>query len=192
MNELNINESKDNKIYALRIYPDPILSKKSANVEIFDEELKKLVDDMFASMYYHEGVGLAAVQIGVLKNILVMDIGVNREDAETLKICLINPVIIKSSSEQVILKEGCLSLPGETSDVKRAEKITVKYQDVEGNFHELEAEGWIARCLLHEMDHLIGVVYIDHISFLKKNLIGNRLKKVAVQHAKERKFSKEL
>ncbi|MDO5300986.1 MAG: peptide deformylase [Tissierellia bacterium] len=141
-------------IRTIRIDGDPILSKKSRTVEKFDESLNQLIEDMFETMYEADGVGLAAVQIGILKRLLVMD------DYEGTKKVLINPVIESHEGWEPGI-EGCLSVPDKNGIVERYKKITVSYQDQEGNPQTLEAEDLVARIIQHEMDHLNGILYTE-------------------------------
>lgn len=138
----------------IRIDGDPILRKKSRKVEVIDEDLHRLIDDMYETMYEAQGVGLAAVQIGKLKRLIVID------DYESTKIVLINPerVAEEGSSEAL---EGCLSVPERVGKVKRFEKIKIKYTDRDGEEKTLEAEDFLARIIQHEMDHLEGILYTD-------------------------------
>ncbi|MEG0371105.1 MAG: peptide deformylase [Clostridium sp.] len=141
----------------IRKIGDDILRKKCRKVEVFDNKLKLLVEDMIETMYNAEGVGLAAPQIGILKNVVVIDI----EDGSGVYV-LINPEIIKSKGSQTD-EEGCLSVPGVFEDVQRPKVITVKAQDINGDSIELIAEEFFARAICHELDHLIGILFVDKI-----------------------------
>ncbi|MDD7362941.1 MAG: peptide deformylase [Peptoniphilus sp.] len=141
-------------ILQIRTDGDPILHKKSREVEVFDEKLKRTIDDMYETMYDAEGVGLAAVQVGKLKRLIVID------DYEGTKIVLINPEVLEEAGESEAL-EGCLSVPERVGKVKRFETIKIKYRDPEGEEKTLEAEGFLARIIQHEMDHLEGILYTD-------------------------------
>ncbi|MEG0641688.1 MAG: peptide deformylase [Clostridium sp.] len=141
----------------IRTIGDDILRKKCRKVEVFDNKLKLLVEDMIETMYNAEGVGLAAPQIGILKNVVVIDI----EDGSGVYV-LINPEIIKSKGSQTD-EEGCLSVPGVFEDVQRPKVITVKAQDINGDSIELIAEEFFARAICHELDHLIGILFVDKI-----------------------------
>ena len=162
-------------IYPIVKWPDPVLEKPAAKVTIFDADLKKLTDDMFESMYAAHGVGLAAPQIGISRRIAVVDVSF-KEDPNG-KIVLINPEIIHQEGSQVH-NEGCLSLPDFRADVKRAFKVTVRAQDVEGKWFERTGEELEARAFLHETDHLNGKLFISHISALKRDLIKRKIKKL--------------
>lgn len=141
-------------ILKIRTDEDPILRKKSRAVDTFDDHLKQLIDDMYETMYDAEGVGLAAVQVGKLKRLLVID------DYEGSKIVLINPVRVEESGDSEAL-EGCLSVPERMGKVKRFEKVKVDYQTVDGEADTIVAEGFLARIIQHEMDHLDGILYTD-------------------------------
>ncbi|MCD1147116.1 peptide deformylase [Peptoniphilus sp. KCTC 25270] len=141
-------------IRTIRTDEDPILRKKSREVEKFDENLKNLIEDMKETMYEAQGVGLAAVQVGILKKAIVID------DYEGTKLELINP-IFKSREGEVDGMEGCLSVPEKMGKICRAEKVTIQYQDLQGKKKNLEAEGFLARIIQHEMDHLDGILYTD-------------------------------
>lgn len=162
-------------IYPIVKYPDPVLAQKAATVTEFDAELQKLVDDMFESMYAAEGIGLAAPQIGILKRLTVIDtsLGKNPED----KVVLINPEIISREGRQVE-EEGCLSLPDIRDKVSRDYKVTVRAQDARGKWFEMDGEDLLSRAFQHELDHLDGVLFIDRISRLKRDLVLRRIRKL--------------
>src|SRR5213082_3021923 len=149
------------KIYPIVLYGDPVLETPAAPVTHFDDELKKLVDDMFASMYEAHGVGLAAPQIGIAKRIAVVDTTFKEDPAA--KLVLVNPVIVHAEGKQKS-SEGCLSLPEFRENVTRARRVTVRAQDLEGKFFEKTGEELLARAFLHETDHLNGRLFINHIS----------------------------
>jgi peptide deformylase len=163
-------------VLPLVIEPDPLLHEISQSVEAFDDNLKQFAQDMLDSMYAHQGIGLAAVQVGVLKRIIVMDIE-QTEEGSGNPMVFINPEIIDSSEELVLYKEGCLSFPGHYSEVERPKAVTIRYQDVEGKIHETEADELLATCIQHEIDHTNGIVFVDHISRLKREMIIKKLKK---------------
>ena len=146
-------------------YPDPFLKQKCLPVTSFDKELKILTDNMLKTMYESEGIGLSAIQIGVLKRVIVIDI------TEELKkpLILINPVITPSNSKFLEFKEGCLSFPGIYESVKRNEEIAVDYNSIEGKKLSMKATGLLSICIQHEVDHLEGVVFLDRLSGLKRN-----------------------
>nr|CAH7762795.1 unnamed protein product [Callosobruchus chinensis] len=126
---------------------------------------------MFETMYYAEGLGLAAVQVGVLKRIFIMDV-------QPGKFCMINPEITELSGEQVILKEGCLSIPEQSHEIKRPKYLTVKYKNLNNEEQTLKASGWLARCIQHELDHLNGILYVRHLSKLKYDMAMKKAQKV--------------
>jgi peptide deformylase len=162
-------------IYPIVKFGDPVLEKPAAEVSSFDDELKKLVDDMFESMYAARGVGLAAPQIGISKRIAVVDVTF-KEDPKA-RLVLINPVIVAKDGRQRS-SEGCLSIPEFREDVTRARTVTVRAQDLGGKFFERTGEELLARAFLHETDHLNGKLYISHISALKRDLIKRKIKKM--------------
>ena len=155
-------------------YPDPVLAATAERVEVFDEELRQLADDMAETMYAAPGVGLAANQVGVLKRIIVVDV----TDDQTGLLKLVNPEIAWTSETLADHEEGCLSLKGLYEHVKRPDKVIVKAQSVTGEPIEIKAEGLLAVCLQHEIDHLNGIVFIDHLSRLKKDRACTKLKKL--------------
>ena len=155
--------------------PDPRLKKKSLPVEAVDDGVRRLMDDMLETMYAAPGIGLAAPQVGVLKRVVVLDI--EREDTKTGPLFMANPEIVDASDEDASYEEGCLSVPEHYSDVVRPAKVAVRYLDREGKTQEIAAEGLLATCLQHEIDHLDGILFIDHISALKRNMILRKLLK---------------
>ncbi len=159
----------ENEVLEIKKYPDPVLRKKSEAVEVFDEELEKFVKDLFAAMHVHDGVGLAAPQVGVLKKIAVVEY-------EGKSYVLINPKIIEQKGTQ-LSEEGCLSFPGIYANVLRPEWVKIEAQNEKGELQTLEAEGFTARAFLHEMDHLNGKVFIDYLSNLKRNAIKKKISK---------------
>jgi len=155
--------------------PDPRLQAVSLDVEKVDDEIRALVDDMIDSMYAAEGIGLAAIQIGVAKRILVIDI--DQKDGKKNPQAYINPKITWASEETAVYEEGCLSVPEIWDDVERPARIKAEYLDRDGKKHEIEADGLMATCLQHEMDHLNGVLFIDHLSRLKRSMAVKKLTK---------------
>jgi peptide deformylase len=153
-------------------FPDDRLRKKAAPVAVVDESIKRLVDDMFETMYAAPGVGLAATQVNVQKRIVVIDVS----EEKNTPVCLINPEIVeKNGSEE--MDEGCLSVPGVFEKVTRAETVKVRALDRNGDAFELEADGLLAVCIQHEIDHLEGKLFVDYLSPLKRQLIRKKLKK---------------
>lgn len=176
--------------------PDPRLKQVSVPVEKFDDELKTLVEDMFETMYDAPGIGLAAIQVGVPLRVLVIDLQPEDPDAEP-EVCtahgghehthqplkrephvFINPEILDPSEEQTVYQEGCLSVPEIYADVERPSRIRARWQDLEGNVIEQEMDGLMATCLQHEMDHLEGILFIDHLSRLKRQMALKKLDKL--------------
>jgi peptide deformylase len=162
-------------IYPIVKFPDPILQRASAPVTEFDDELRKLVADMFESMYAAQGIGLAAPQIGIPKRLTVIDLSNKKEPRD--KIVLINPVITLQEGKQVE-EEGCLSLPEIREKVRRSARVIVKAQDEYGKWSEREGSELLARAFQHEIDHLDGVLFIFRISALKRDLILRRIRKM--------------
>ena len=166
--------------------PNKILREKSLFVEKVDKDLQKLMDDMLETMYAAPGIGLAAIQVGVPKRVIVMDIG-SRNTAETLNdnthiekkspMYFVNPEIIEKSEHNSTYEEGCLSVPGQFAEVDRPAKCHIKYLDYHGQPKEIKAEGMLATCIQHEMDHLEGILFIDYLSKLKKTMIIKKLSK---------------
>ena len=162
-------------IYPIVKFPDPILQRASAPVTEFDDELRKLVADMFESMYAAQGIGLAAPQIGIPKRLTVIDLSNKKEPKD--KIVLINPVITLQEGKQVE-EEGCLSLPEIREKVRRSARVIVKAQDEYGKWSEREGSELLARAFQHEIDHLDGVLFIFRVSALKRDLILRRIRKM--------------
>ena len=156
--------------------PDPFLRQKSEKVNIVDNEIRSLMDDMLETMYDAPGIGLAAIQIGVPKRVIVIDLSKGDEKKNTLY--FVNPEIIKKSEKDASYEEGCLSVPNQFAEISRPDKCNVKFLDYEGNEKILEAEGLLATCIQHEMDHLEGILFIDYLSKLKKSMIIKRLSKL--------------
>ncbi len=176
--------------------PDPRLKQVSTPVTVFDEELRTLVADMFETMYDAPGIGLAAIQVGVPQRVLVIDLQPDDPDAEP-EVCtahgdhhhthqptkrephvFINPEILEPSEELQVYQEGCLSVPEIYADVERPKHIRARWQDLDGNVHEQAMDGLMAICLQHEMDHLEGILFIDHLSRLKRQMAIKKLEKL--------------
>ena len=155
--------------------PDPILRKKCEPLEKVDIDTKKLMDDMLETMYAAPGIGLAAVQVGILKRLVVIDISKGEEEKKP--IFLINPQIIHQSKKTSVYEEGCLSLPGQFAEIERPAECTIKYIDYNGKEKDLKADGLLATCIQHEVDHLNGILFIDYLSKLKKDMIIKKLVK---------------
>lgn len=160
--------------------PDPRLRAISTPVEVVDDSVRALIDDMFDSMYAARGIGLAAVQIGVPRRVIVMDLQ-EEEDADGKPIkaprVFINPEILDPSEDHSLYTEGCLSVPDQYADVERPARCRVKWLDADGAAHDEVFEGLLATCIQHEMDHLQGIVFIDHLSRLKREMILKKLAK---------------
>ena len=161
------------------IEPDPILRKQSEKIEKVDNSLRKLLDEMLEIMYEAPGVGLAAVQVGILKRVIVIDI--SKADEKKNPIFLINPEITFKSKNTSVHEEGCLSLPGHFAEIERPAECHVDYLDYSGNQKKIKADGLLATCIQHEVDHLNGILFIDYLSKLKKDMIIKKL----VKHKKE-------
>lgn len=176
--------------------PDPLLKQVSAPVTVFDDELRTLVADMFETMYDAPGIGLAAIQLGVPLRVLVIDLQPDDPDAEP-EVCtahgghqhthqpvkreprvFINPEVLDPSDDWSVYSEGCLSVPEIYAEVERPATIRARWQDVDGNVHEETMDGLLATCLQHEMDHLEGILFIDHLSRLKRNMALKKLEKL--------------
>ncbi|MBK6297713.1 MAG: peptide deformylase [Sphingomonadales bacterium] len=160
--------------------PDPRLKTVSTPVETFDEALQVLIDDMFETMYDAPGIGLAAIQVGVPKRLLVMDLQEkNEETGATIREprVFINPEILQTSEEMSVYNEGCLSVPDQYADVERPKTVRARWLDRDGKRHEQELDEMLATCLQHEMDHLEGILFIDHLSKLKRDMVLRKLQK---------------
>ena len=162
-------------IKEIQFVPDPILRKVALPVEKITNATKRLLDDMAETMYQAPGIGLAGPQIGELQRLIVMDCSRDDETDELWQ--MINPVIIQSSEESSILEEGCLSIPGHSSEVSRPDWVELKFTDKNGKQQEIRAEGLLAACIQHEIDHLNGILFIDHISKLKRDMIWRKVLK---------------
>jgi len=163
-------------ILKLRKYGDPVLRKKAEEIPAIDEEIRKLASDMLETLKSIGGIGLAGNQVGVAKRIFVIDR--THIDGEEEPIILINAELLESSGDQVI-EEGCLSAPGIYENVTRPNKVRVRALNLEGKKVEIEGEGLMSRALLHEIDHLNGVLFIDHLSTIKRKLLGKKLRKIS-------------
>ncbi len=166
-------------IMPILVAPDPRLKRHATPVERVDAVVRRLMDDMLETMHEARGIGLAAPQVGVLKRVIVADVAGPDEAPRPLR--LANPELLWESDSVVNGEEGCLSLPDHYAEVVRPGKIRVRFLDEENEIREMEAKGLLARCLLHEMDHLEGTLFVDHISSLKRNIILRRLSKTKKQ-----------
>lgn len=161
----------------LRFVPDAVLREKAKPVEQVTPSVVSLINDMFETMYHENGIGLAAPQVGVSHRIIVMDIYAGRQDIEPKPIAMINPEIIAVSDELSSYEEGCLSIPDINAEVIRPAFVTVRYMDVDGKMQQLEATGLLSTCVQHEIDHLDGKLFIDHLSSLKRSMLMRRYNK---------------
>ena len=157
------------------IEPDPMLRKKCEPVSVVDNQLRTLMNDMAQTMYNAPGIGLAAIQVGEPKRVIVIDL--SREDEKKNPLYFVNPELITNSDNNAAYEEGCLSVPGQFAEISRPDKCKVKYLDYNGNEKILDTEGLLATCIQHEMDHLEGILFIDYLSKLKKNMIVKKLSK---------------
>ena len=157
--------------------PDPRLRLVSAPVEKINPEIRKLVDDMFETMYAAPGIGLAAIQVGIPQRVVTMDLA-KKDEPKQPKV-YINPELLWASEERSTYEEGCLSIPEYYEEVERPAQVRVRYTDLEGNRQEVEANGLLATCLQHEIDHLNGVLFIDHLSKLKRDRVIRKFTKAA-------------
>jgi peptide deformylase len=165
------------------VLPDRRLRLVSEAVPRVDDEVRQLVSDMFETMYEAPGVGLAAIQIGVPKRVVTVD--ATRGEEPKQPIALINPEIVWSSGEKIVHEEGCLSIPEYLDEVERAERVKVRFLDLDGKQQEIEADGLLARVVQHEIDHINGVLFIDHLSKLKRDRVIKKFAKVAKREAAE-------
>jgi peptide deformylase len=170
-------------ILSIIIAPDPRLKVKAKAVECVDAEVRRLMDDMLETMHASNGIGLAAPQVGIAKRVIVVDVA--REDEKSHPLRMANPEIVWASDDIRPRNEGCLSLPEHFAEVERPVAVRVRYIDHENELREIEAEGVLAQCIQHEMDHLEGVLFVDHLSALRRNIILRKL-------AKSKKIGQEV
>ncbi|HEV2675797.1 MAG TPA: peptide deformylase [Aliidongia sp.] len=163
--------------------PDPVLKTRAKPVETVDDSIRHLMDDMLETMYAAPGIGLAANQVGVLKRVVVLDVA--REGEPPKPMGMANPEVVWASPEQSVYNEGCLSLPEHYADITRPAEVRVRYLDRDGAKQEIEADGLLATCIQHEIDHLDGILFVDHISALKRNMILKKLVKLKKQRAED-------
>jgi len=164
------------------IWPHPTLKLKAQPVGKVDDSIRALIKDLFDSMYEADGVGLAAPQIGVLKKVIVLDTTPRQPEAKP--VAMVNPEILELEGK-LTYREGCLSIPGEAEDVERAAVVTVRYLDEQGQERTLKADGLLAVAIQHETDHLKGLMFVDHVSALKREVIRKRMKKLQASMAEE-------
>ena len=165
-------------VLPVRLYGDPVLRKRAADVTSFDGSLRRRIADLRETMAAYHGVGLAATQVGVLERVAVVDVPLDEEGITRAAYTLVNPVIEHRAASQTA-EEGCLSIPGIYEDVTRAQQICVRYQDEEGRSARLEAEGYLSRAIQHEVDHLDGVLFVDRLSPLKRQFLRRALDALA-------------
>jgi peptide deformylase len=163
--------------------PDPVLKAKAKPIAAVDDSIRRLMDDMLETMYAAPGIGLAANQVGVLKRVLVLDVA--REDDAPQPMGMANPEVVWASEETSVYNEGCLSLPEHYADITRPKEVRVRYLDRDGKRQEIAADGLLATCIQHEIDHLDGVLFVDHLSALKRNMILKKLVKLKKQLAED-------
>ena len=168
--------------YTIITVPDPVLREEAQLVASVDDAIRAQMDGMLKAMYDAPGIGLAANQVSMLNRVLVMDLSSREEDSEPNPICMANPEIIHESEEMSVREEGCLSIPGQYADVERPAIVRVKYLDYDGNPAELEAEGLLSHCVQHEIDHLNGVLFVDYLSSLKRNMMLKKVDKMKKQN----------
>ena len=163
--------------------PDPLLRQVSTRVQAVDDDVRRLVDDMFETMYDAPGIGLAAVQVGVPWRVVTMDVAKKDEPKDPR--VLINPEVLWRSDEKTTHEEGCLSIPEYYEEVVRPAKVKVRFLDLDGKSHDIDADGLLAICLQHEIDHTNGVLFIDYLSKLKRSMVIKRFTKAAKRDAEE-------
>ena len=166
-------------IKPIQFVPDPVLRKSALPVENITDKTLQLLDDMAETMYDAPGIGLAGPQVGELKRLIVMDCSRDEEKSELWQ--MINPEVIELSEDNSTLEEGCLSIPGHTAEVSRPDWIKLRFTDIKGKEQQIKAEGLLAACVQHEIDHLNGILFIDHISKLKRDIIWRKVLKEARQ-----------
>lgn len=167
--------------YDIIIVPEPVLKQVAQPVETITAEIQKQMDRMLSTMYDAPGIGIAANQVGLLNRVLVMDIADVKNGEKKTPICMANPEIIFESEEMSVMEEGCLSIPAQYGEVERPATVRVKYVDYDGKEAELEASGLLSHCVQHEIDHLNGVLFIDYLSSLKRNMIIKKVEKAKKQ-----------
>lgn len=164
----------------IELLGSPVLRQKAEEVERMDEELKAIIDDMFHTMYRAEGIGLAGNQVGVARRVIVVDL----KDEKHPPFALVNPRIIERGGDREKEEEGCLSIPGVSALVERPTQVTIEALDADGKTFRIEADSLLARCLQHEIDHLDGVLFIDHLSALKRSMLLKKYRSLAAEDEK--------
>ncbi len=170
------------KLYDIVQVPNSVLKTKAQPVNVVDTDIQKQMDKMLATMYDAPGIGLAANQVGLLNRVLVMDLARQDDGEEASPIFMANPEIIYESEEMSIMEEGCLSIPKQYAEVERPARVRVQYLDYNGKESELEADGLLSHCVQHEIDHLNGILFIDYLSSLKRNMLLRKLDKMRKQN----------
>ena len=170
-------------LLSVRLLPDPVLRKQAVPVDKVDDAVRGLLDDMLETMYAAPGIGLAAPQVGVSKRVIVMDCSEDEDEPQPIR--MVNPEITRRSEETAKHEEGCLSIPDYKGDVTRPREITVRYLDENGKKRELTTDGLLATCIQHEVDHLDGVLFIDYLSRLKREMITRKMTKEARLEARD-------
>ena len=160
-------------IRKILIEPDPILRQKSLEVKVVDKDLQNLMDDMLLTMYSAPGIGLAAIQVGIPKRVIVIDLSNEKEKKNPM--FFVNPKIISKSESWITYEEGCLSVPGQFAEIDRPDKCHIEFLDYNGKKQEIRIEGLLATCIQHEIDHLEGILFIDYLTKLKKSMIVKKL-----------------
>ncbi len=169
------------ELYEIIAIPDPVLKQTAQPVGAVDDDVRRQMDRMLQTMYAAPGIGLAANQVGLLNRVLVMDLSRREEEEEARPFFMANPEIVWESEEISVMEEGCLSIPQQYAEVQRPAKVRVSYLDYHGQPDELYAEGLLSHCVQHEIDHLNGVLFIDYLSSLKRNMIVRRVEKLKKQ-----------
>lgn len=165
-------------LYDIILVPDPALREKAHAVARVDDAIRAQMDKMLHTMYEAPGIGLAANQVNILNRVLVMDLSRRNEEEKPTPIFMANPEIIWESDERSVMEEGCLSIPQQYAEVERPAVVRVKYLGYDGNPAELQAEGLLSHCVQHEIDHLNGILFVDYLSNLKKNMLLRKLDKI--------------
>ncbi len=164
--------------YKIITVPDPVLKQKAQPVQTVNDDIRKQMDRMLATMYDAPGIGLAANQVNLLNRVLVMDLSRRDEEEEAAPIFMVNPEVIFASEEMSVMEEGCLSIPQQYADVERPAIVRVKYLGYDGKEAEMEASGLLSHCVQHEIDHLNGILFTDYLSSLKRNMILKKAQKL--------------
>lgn len=169
------------KNYEIITVPDPVLRQEAQPIAKVNADIQAQMDGMLRAMYAAPGIGLAANQVALLNRVLVMDLSVREQEEKPAPICMANPEIIWRSEEMSVMEEGCLSIPQQYAEVERPAQVRVKYLDYDGKEAELEAAGLLSHCVQHEIDHLNGVLFVDYLSSLKRNMLLRKVEKLKKQ-----------